>query len=175
MPRQRDLAFDGAVFDLWARSGLLLDAARPVRHLEPVDAWLRRFAGTVSSAPGGADPALYEVCLLQALLADILRADGASKDGAGVFAPGDARWTARARVLLEAGPGESGPCIASVARQLERLSRSASVKETAAAAGFRDEFHFSRRFKQIMGESPGGFRRRMRAGEGSGGESGSRV
>ena len=200
--REYYLAFDGAVFDLWARSGLLLDAARPVRHLEPVDAWLRRFAGIVSSAPDGADPALHEVCLLQALLADILRADGASTDGAGALAPGDARGTARARALLEAGPGESGPCIESVARQLgltpggfrkrfarlagqpparyrltrridqacERLSRGASVKETAAAVGFCDEFHFSRRFKQITGESPGGFRRRMRSAEGSGGE-----
>ena len=192
--REYYLTFDGSVFDLWAQAGLLLDAARPVRHLEPVDVWLRRFAGIVSVASGGADPALHEVCLLQALLADILRADGDPADGAGAVAPGDARWLARARALLEAVPGEGGASVEAVARQLgltsggfrkrfarltgqpptrfrltrridqacERLSRGASVKEAAAAVGFCDEFHFSRRFKQITGESPGSFRRRLR-------------
>lgn len=49
------LVFEGPVFDLWARGGLLLDAARPVRRLKPIDAWLRRFVGIVAATGGERD------------------------------------------------------------------------------------------------------------------------
>jgi AraC-like DNA-binding protein len=185
------LAFDGPVFDLWAGCGLLLDAARPVLHLEPVDAWLRRFVGLVPAA--GGDGPLRETCQLQQLLCDILHeAAGTRPD-----APGDARWLARACALLEAADGQAGgpASIAETARRLglsvegfrkrftrvagqpptryriaRRIDRAcellssgrATVKEAAAAAGFFDQFHFSRRFKQVTGESPAHFRQRLR-------------
>lgn len=41
------------------------------------------------------------------------------------------------------------------------------VKSIAAALGFPDPYHFSRRFKQLVGVSPEAFRREFRAGEGS--------
>jgi AraC-like DNA-binding protein len=54
-----------------------------------------------------------------------------------------------------------------IARRIDRAcellsSGRATVKEAAAAAGFFDQFHFSRRFKQVTGESPAHFRQRLR-------------
>ena len=179
------LSFDGPVFSLWQARGAILDAQPPVRHLEPVDGWLRRFEGVLSQ---GADDALGEVCRLQTLLAEIL-AHGTKADPA----PGDARWLARARVLLDADFAAERP-IGAIAREMHlsvetfrrrftrlagqaptryRLARRVDrasellragrpLKDVAATVGFYDEFHFSRLFKQITGESPSRFRERTR-------------
>ncbi len=192
------LAFDGPAFDLWARAGLLLDAARPVRHLEPVDTWLRHFRAVLGE-PRGAS-ALREICALQSLLADILAADPVPGQLGAAEVSADARWLARARALLDAAASDAihhaETPLAATARQLglspesfrkrftrlagrpparyclarridracELLSRGDStIQQAAAATGFCDEFHFSRRFKQITGETPSHFRQRVRA------------
>lgn len=41
------------------------------------------------------------------------------------------------------------------------VSRGMSVREAAAKAGYADPYHFSRRFKQVMGMPPGEYRKRM--------------
>ncbi|MFZ2655196.1 MAG: AraC family transcriptional regulator [Victivallales bacterium] len=41
------------------------------------------------------------------------------------------------------------------------LSGASGLKDVAAAVGYQDQYHFSRRFKQVMGIAPGQYRRRM--------------
>jgi AraC-like DNA-binding protein len=135
------LAFDGPVFDLWARSGLLLDAAPPIRHLEPIDTWLRRFVNLVdASATGGP---LQETCRLQQLLSDILEGEAASRSLAG--GPGDARWIARARTLLDASDAEGGD---GTRRSMETIA----CKMGLSVEGFR------KRFKRLTGQPPARYR-----------------
>jgi AraC-like DNA-binding protein len=38
------------------------------------------------------------------------------------------------------------------------LTLKVPIKEIAERTGFADEFHFSKRFRQIVGQSPGRFR-----------------
>ena len=66
------LVFDGLIFDLW-RSERLLDPARPIRHLEPIDHWLRRFQSVLGAPRRPGLAPLLEVCRLQLVLGDRLR------------------------------------------------------------------------------------------------------
>jgi AraC-like DNA-binding protein len=40
-------------------------------------------------------------------------------------------------------------------------SSSSTLAQTAAALGYVDQFHFARRFKAIMGSSPGAYRKAL--------------
>ena len=82
------VVFSGPVFDLWRKTHLL-DAATPVKHLEPVDYWLRRFDDAVEQ---GTD-SLQRVCALQHALADAMAKPGAGQEPA---------FLAKAKTLLEA-------------------------------------------------------------------------
>ncbi len=181
------ICFDGPVFDLWRKLGLL-DAREPIRHLEPVDQWLKRLEA-ILGAPrrAGFSPPLLEVCRLQQFLADAMT--GAGK---GARCQQDNRWAARACALLESELGEVD--LRALARKLgagyesfrKRFTRllgqpparyrmlrlvdracelmhegGLNDKEIARSLGFCDEFYFSRRFKQVTGHSPRQFRRRF--------------
>jgi AraC-like DNA-binding protein len=174
------IVFDGPVFDLWRRQGLLTPDS-PFYHLEPVDYWRPRFDAV--SAPGLSP--LERICRLQSLLADTLthyRRDPA--------AARDQQWLATARALLDADVPEPlyvdqiathlrlspetfrkrfarlagiPPWRYRMTRVIERACRLVhesrlTNKEIAAQLGFNDEFHFSRRFKQFTGRSPTQFR-----------------
>jgi len=177
------LVFDGPVFDLWRQRGLL-DPAAPLRHLEPIERWSRRFAGVLDPPDGaGRDAALLEVCRLQDALAEAL---GHGGDGA----EADDAWVARARALLESDLGRELD-LAAVAADLgmsydgfrKRFARAVGVpparyrgiraidracelmqeggltdRQIAERLGFCDEFYFSRRFKHVTGRSPSRFR-----------------
>ena len=83
------IVFSGPVFDLWRAKGLL-NPANPVRHLEPLDYWLRRLEEAVL----GAEDSLQQVCSLQHLLAVALEASGEAHQP---------DWLAHAQSLLETG------------------------------------------------------------------------
>ncbi|MDD5198819.1 MAG: AraC family transcriptional regulator [Terrimicrobiaceae bacterium] len=174
------IVFDGPVFDLWRKRGVLAPDA-PIYHLEPLEYWLRRFEEVV--APNL--PALERVCRLQSVLSGVFthyqRNPAAARDE---------EWLARACELLDAGIGEElyvedvprrlGISVETFRKKFARLAgappwryRMTRViergcrlvhegrltnKEIAAKLGFNDEFHFSRRFKQITGRSPTQFR-----------------
>lgn len=179
------IIFEGPLFDLW-RDKALLNPQRPILHLEPVDYWLSRLKDAVwSVTQSGPEYALVRLCRLQQLLADIFvyeqqhgdeqidhewlsqakallnttfhnkpdyehiaAALGTSYDGF------------RKRFTKDAGVS---PAKYHTLRRIDRacellLNNSLTVKEIALQLGFVDEFHLSKRFKQIVGVSPTGFR-----------------
>lgn len=178
------LVFDGPVFDLW-RAGGLLDPARPVHHLEPIEHWAHRFE-SVLGAPHrpGAGPPLVEVCRLQTVLCEALLASGARGGDE------EAAWVERACALLEADLSQNLD-LGDLAHDLgmsydgfrKRFTRAMGVpparyrgtrlidracelmqqgiltdRQIAESLGYCDEFYFSRRFKQVTGRSPRLFR-----------------
>lgn len=178
------LVFDGPVFDLW-RSGGLLDPARPLHHLEPIEHWAHRFE-SVLGAPHrpGTGPPPVEVCRLQTVLAEALLASGAHGGD------DEAAWVERACALLEADLSRNLD-LADLAHDLgmsydgfrKRFTRATGVpparyrgtrlidracelmqqgvltdRQIAESLGYCDEFYFSRRFKQVTGRSPRLFR-----------------
>ena len=86
------VCFEGPVFDVWRKRGVL-DPARPIYRLEPLDYWQRRLEEIV--APNL--PPLERVCRLQSFLADALthyQRDAATER--------DDAWLAQARGFLTA-------------------------------------------------------------------------
>ncbi|MCC7145802.1 MAG: helix-turn-helix domain-containing protein [Phycisphaeraceae bacterium] len=185
--RELYFVFTGPLFELWERTGLL-DRRQPVRRLRPVDHWLRRFE-SVLGEPGalGWSPPLLEVCRLQMVLAEALsqKSSGPSAEDvqwitrARAMLEVDFRQSAdlpavarrldtsysefRRRFLRVAGmpPGQY--------RSMRLMDRAKSLiqqtrltdKQIAAELGFCDPYHFSRRFKEVTGQSPRQFRRSL--------------
>lgn len=174
------IVFDGPVFDLWRKEGVLKPEAA-VFHLEPVDYWLGRFQEVV--APNVLP--LERVCRLQSVLASALT--DYQRDPATAR---DEQWLAQACALLDADVQKTlyveqvalrlgfssetfrkkfarlagtPPWRYRMTRVIEHACRLVhegrfTNREIATQLGFNDEFHFSRRFKQITGRSPKQFR-----------------
>jgi AraC-like DNA-binding protein len=170
------IVFSGPLFDLWRAKGLL-DPAQPVRHVEPVDYWLRRLEEVVHSETDS----LQKVCSLQHLLAEILEDTDDSQPP---------HWLTRAYSLLQmrdqtppevarslgmsyetfrkhfssaagVSPGHYQTLKAMDKACALMMTEESTNKEIAERLHFCDEFHFARRFKQIMGLTPTQFRARM--------------
>jgi AraC-like DNA-binding protein len=170
------VVFSGPMFDLWRVKGLL-DPAHPVRHLEPLDYWLRRLEDVVHAETDS----LQKVCSLQHLLAEVLEGTDVSRSP---------RWLAHACNLLQEGTETPQEVARSLGMSYEtfrkRFSSAAGAspghyqtmkamdkacalmvaggmtnKQIAERLNFCDEFHFGRRFKQVMGLTPTQFRTKM--------------
>jgi AraC-like DNA-binding protein len=182
------LCFDGPVFELWQTRGLL-DPRHPVYHLEPIHKWLQRLESILGAPrqPGFAPP-LLEVCSLQQLLAEVLLGGSRSpayqrdaqwvsracalleSDLESVLDPaalarqfGLSYESFRKRFTRMVGQSPSryrtGRLIGRACELMQKGKL--SDKEIARALRFCDEFYFSRRFKQVMGQSPRQFRQRF--------------
>lgn len=181
------IIFDGPVFDLWRTRGLL-DPRQPIRHLEPLDYWRRRFEQVVTRYDTSEQYALERVCLLQELIGELVRfwrhQDVATEDRAWLAQayamldaidpcrPADYPTLAakqgmsyegfRKRFTLLAGspPGQylAKARIRKVCEVLEQTDM--KLHQIAGQYGFTDEFHLSKRFKQLVGITPREFRRR---------------
>jgi AraC-like DNA-binding protein len=175
------LLFDGNVFDLWQKEGLL-DPSRPVLNLQPVEAWQTRFHEIYS-----ASTPLRKICRLQSFLADALcdsdqtaeeknrrwiaeanhrlmehlRAADAPRQAAESMAISYQAFRKKYKRLTGTTPGRfcSGQIIEQAAKRI--IETGLPIKTIAHEFGFCDEFYFSRRFKQITGLSPASYRHRL--------------
>jgi len=182
--------FEGPIFDLW-RECRLLNQDEPVQHLEPIPYWVKRFESAVGNPrkAGDADP-LTGVCRFQQVLADIFLHLNEARIGSEdrewlerVYAALDETTLAGDSVDWEeiseqfdmsyenfrkkfARLAGVPPAKYRMRRVMERASElmhqsRLTLKEIAAQCGFCNEFHFSRRFKQLVGLSPREFRRQL--------------
>jgi AraC-like DNA-binding protein len=171
------IVFEGPVFDLWRESGLL-DPAQPIRHLEPISYWHQRFAALTGSREAGTPAqALQETVGLQSLLAEahgsaapgvaepwLLGAKAALErqpdDRSAARSLGVSYETFRKRFTAQAGmsPGRYRAARRMDAACVLLADRALRLRDIADRLGFSDEFHFSRRFKQLAGMSPSQFR-----------------
>jgi len=176
------IVFDGPVFDLWRRCGLL-DPQQPIRHLSQIRRWLPRMEKVVE--PGlPATPAgmLRRICRLQQFLSDIAKEP---EPEAVSWVRGaqqrllDSPETNPARLARELGLSyetfrkefakQTGlpPARYQLRRRIDQArrliaERNLTNKEVAETLGFYDEFHFSRRFREITGQSTRDFRKASR-------------
>ena len=174
--------FEGPVFDLWRQAGIL-DPAAPIRHLEPLDHWRRRIESIRGLPQGPSSAPLLEISRLQQVLAEALVSAAVAN-----FTLDDFAWSVQASNLLESDVGTALPELAkqlnmSYSAFRKRFTRIMGVspahyrsrhtieeacrliqqndltnQDLADRLGFADEFHFSHRFKQLMGRSPKVFR-----------------
>ena len=186
------VVFEGAVFDLWRRLGIL-SPERSLLRLLPVRRHARSFR-EIATKRGGDDPArqLARICKLQCLLALALTKHPGTKGG-----PGDGSWPTWMAAVVEQMESDREASVETIARAAglsyesfrkkfravtgvsparyrnrlvidraqkmiyeERLSN----KELADRLGFCDDFHFSRRFRETTGRTPGEFRRSLPKG-----------
>jgi AraC-like DNA-binding protein len=174
------VVFNGPVFDLWRRAGLL-QPGRPIQRLPHLRRWLPQLEAVVESGlPDTPAGMLRRVCRLQKFLGDI--------GGQVEPEPHPLSWLEPAMRQLAATPPLPAPAIARAlglsyetfrkefAREtgqppgryrLHRLIELARMliserhlgnKQIAETLGFYDEFHFSRHFRRITGQSPRAFR-----------------
>lgn len=180
------IVFDGPVFDVWRERGLL-SPARPIFHLSPVAFWENRLEACLQTdRSGGRDAAIRQVCRLQSLLGEIIGMpvgeSSASpawiEQACAILGSLEARKMDLQQIARSLGvsfetfrktfvqstgmsPGRYRSArLMDHACELMVRSR-LSGKEISARLGFFDEYHFSKRFKQVTGFSPSVFRQRL--------------
>jgi len=183
-PQKRDprwdelhVVFSGLAFDLWRQTGLL-KPGNLIHRLEPIEYWHARLERCANPDP------LQAVALVQRFLSEMLSIPGR-------VGSDDHVWLANATQLIGVGPKPDWNQIASdldcgyetFRRRLTALTghpparfhtqrviehacellkdKSRTLRDIAIDCGFCDEFHFSRRFKQMMGIRPAALRAQL--------------
>lgn len=184
------VVFDGPVFHLWLEQNVLCPE-RGLFQLHPISYWERKIREAVEwSRYPNHRKALTQACRLQQLLADILSNENydshqqEQKENWAYLAArtleeeknlhiswedlarraGVSYETFRKRFSKEMGISPARyhmKCLMEHACDL--LLSGQCNRDVAEALGFCDEFHFSRRFKQIVGCSPRDFRNHSEA------------
>lgn len=184
--------FQGPVFDLW-RQLKILDPARPIYHLQPIELWMERFEQLIQlRQTRRASNILKQICQWQILLADILTEGRGRKNQR----PQNL-WLSQAAALLDRQPiaepidwqsvseqmglsygrfrknfvqaAGTSPAKYVMARRLELAckmleDRKLGLKEIARTCGFCDAFQFSKQFKKGLRLTPTEYRQRKLRG-----------
>ena len=176
--------FEGPAFDLWRGAGVL-DAARPVIRLEPVGQWMERLLAVVS----GPQAQTVAVARLLTLLSEIAATRGEGSTPSRTPWLDQARQMLGSELSQELSPvhvadrlglsyetfrkafeQQAGVSPARYrsdrrlgAAQALLLHTQMTGRQIAESLGFRDEFYFSKRFKQHTGLSPREYRKRQEA------------
>lgn len=181
------LIMEGPIWAQWAKEGVM-DVHRALTHAEPVDYWRRRFAelfppGSVSDR----GTALRIMGAAIQLVADLLATEEeASRSHEDLWVAesqqmlGEQRWSPqdvarRVGLSYESFRKRFADKLGVSPGQYQKRRRieyacaaiyqdNRSLKELADELGFCDVFHFSKTFRQVMGEAPSDFRRRVRGG-----------
>ena len=183
------VTFDGPVWEAWRRA-CVLDPARPVARLADPAGWERRLRRLLDQARSPeAPPPMVTVGRFGALLAEALAAPDPDAQPGGWLARAQHRMLRSladpvdlAEVAAEAGMSyetfrkrfrrATGLPPArwrterrvETARGLLQVTPQMTNRQLAVALGFADEYHFSRRFKAVTGESPRDLRRAITRG-----------
>ncbi len=180
------IAFEGPIFELWERQGIL-DPHHPIlRGIKPIDEWLVRLKSVLGYPRRMGGTSLTEIARLQLVLAEAIASASEAKE----LSTEDFNWVARACAAVESdlnGPvglpdiaSQLGMTYVSFRRQFLKLvgmspgkyRRRHLIREAcqiiehehltnrqiAARLGFTDEFHFSRQFHEITGRWPKEYR-----------------
>jgi len=181
------IIFDGPLFELCRAQGVF-NVNRPIVHREPVDEWLGRMLSVVPSPESSSivDKAA-DVSRMLALAMDVFADDRAApvERGAAVWLA-EAKVVLDANLEADVDPqtvardlGVSyetfrkgfqkqfgvSPGLYRTQRRLAVACRLLTLttmthQRIASQLGFSDEFHFSKRFKQVIGVGPREYRRR---------------
>lgn len=184
------VVFRGPQFEL-LRNSLVLREQHPIWHLEPVEYWKRRIEDTFQGAGQrrGSAADLRTMGQWVHLLSDMAATDAEARRGPDkvwleeslhlLADRGDSGWLTPRQVAGKVGlsyesfrkrfaeeMGES-PGQYQKRRRIEQAcaaiyQESRSFKELADELGFCDAFHFSKAFRQVVGEPPSVFRRKVR-------------
>ena len=176
------IIFEGPLFDVWARENCF-DVGNPVTPLRPVEYWRERFLQTIQPIQDTEDLSdIDQVLRVQTLLLDIHKAcklDDRQQDVA---------WLEQAKVALDTCdtvqdaaaqldlgyesfrkkfrklygvPPNRYQTDQVMQRACELLATDGiSIKDIADQLDYCDEFHFSKRFSQIVGCAPSTYRAR---------------
>jgi AraC-like DNA-binding protein len=179
--------FDGPAFDLWRQAGLL-NPVRPISRLEPINAWLDQLEATLR--PNALTPTgrALELSRFLAVLTEMLAPTSSERalipepawlNQACAMLSNDLGQMINLVHVAEA----VGLTYETFRKQFQRATGASpahyrTIRRIDAACtllqsantpiatiglqlGFSDEYHFSRRFKQIVGLSPREFRRQL--------------
>lgn len=177
--------FDKPVFAPWQACGIL-DPAPPIHHIKPVDHWFKRFQVICDAFNADRRFPLLTVVRFQEVLLEALYAEEAGAASGCDLAWADqvcrildgnasrtkrlpeiardlglSYETFRKRFTQIVGLSPVQYRHRSVIERACRLMQETHLnnKEIAYRLGFCDAFHFSRRFRRMMGRSPREFRR----------------
>ena len=185
--------FSGPLFDTWQMHGFPGEQSR-LLTLEPLEYWIKRFRDLVEqpSIMPAINP-LVQLCRLQQILADALQIEDVGRHTAAMtvwretacsrLAEGTLTTPSlvdiaasmhmsytlfRKRFLQLTGTTPNQYRTAEIIRRAcsRLLETDNPLFSIATDFGFHDAFHFSRRFKQVVGFSPRDFRRQFRRQQG---------
>jgi AraC-like DNA-binding protein len=186
------MVFDGPVFDLWRKLGLL-DPKKPIIHLEPIDYWQRRLSACTEVKPDqGLAAGVKQLTDVQHFLAEVLEIRLEPPEHHEI------PWLSRACLRLQSDLDQPvnwkefsrslGLSFETFRKQFTRATGTSpgryrtmkiidracelslrgrlSGKEIARELGFATKQHFSRRFREMTGLTLTDYRRQWKsAGE----------